>query len=364
MLLIILCSLPASGCWDARDINDRNILTAVVVDKTDYGFAFYVEVPPLTGGANGSDSGQNKPVIVKSEGRTLTETRDDLDRKMDRPIFLGAVQTVILTERLANYGVEEYLLRLRQIFDYRKTVHVVVTPDDPEKLLGATSEHAQSAGFAIYDTIEGLVGGGMLYERSLMDILERLSSPYQHFSIPTFSLIDDEFTFTGLTVFSGGMKTGFIPAADINPMVFVKNKSAKAKYTVEYHNTKASIDVMVTKIKIRPHNDGEQISFDIALEFKAILMYPAENKPITDEDMAIIQATLKAMLEQEFATLFAKSQQVYHHDVFNLFEQFQNTYPEEYKRMNWAEEYEKAALNLSITVKLSSADLIDYNPEG
>jgi spore germination protein KC len=365
-LLKLLALLPvmtlASGCWDSRDINDRDILTAVVVDKTDNGYAFYFEIPPIeqAGGAQGGQASLQKAVIAKAEGRTIAETRANLDRKMDRPIFRGAVQAVILTDKMASFGIEEYLLRLRQISDYRKTVDVIITTEDPQKLLETTSEHSASPGIAIYDTLESLIAEGQLFKMPLMEILERLSSSYKHYNLSTFALVDGDLAFTDLTVFSGGMKTGFIPAADTNSIVFIQAKKPMLIYTVPYKDEYAVLEVTLPGRQIKPHDDNGKISFDMDLKFRAVLMYPEKDKPVTDEDMAIIRATLKAMLEKEFAETFYKSQGEYKYDCFTLFEQFQNAYPEEYKKMNWAEEYQNAVLHLSVAVDLNSTDFADY----
>lgn len=363
-LALLPAVLLASGCWDSMDINDRNILTAVIIDKTDTGYAFYSEIPPIeiSGSSQGGDTAQKKYTVVRSDGRTLAEARLNHDRKMDKPIFLGAVQTVILTDRLASYGIEDYMLRLRQIPDYRKTVDVIITTEEPEKLLQTASEHSASPGIAIYDTLQSLIAEGQMYKTPLLGILERLSSSYKHYSLSTFALVDDHPTLTGLTVFSGGMKTGFIPAAEANSIVFILSKNPKFIYTVPYKDEYADAMVMLPSKKIKPHYAGSKISFDMDLKFKAILLYPEKSKPITDTDMAIIRATLKAMLEKEFAETFYKSQSDYHLDCFEFFEQFQNAYPEEYKKMDWAKEYEKASLVMSVGVDLSSTDFADYNP--
>ena len=79
-ITVLLITLTATGCWDALDINDRDIVTAVVVDKTDYGYAFYGEIPPINKGGVAKEGSiiRMKPAILKSEGRSLEEARANL----------------------------------------------------------------------------------------------------------------------------------------------------------------------------------------------------------------------------------------------------------------------------------------------
>ena len=46
-----------------------------------------------------------------------------------------------MTDKMASYGIEEYMLRLRQYNEYRKTLHLVVLTDDPEKFLSDEPEN-------------------------------------------------------------------------------------------------------------------------------------------------------------------------------------------------------------------------------
>ena len=36
-----------SACWDMQDIENQNIVTAVIVDKTETGYALYIEVAAI-----------------------------------------------------------------------------------------------------------------------------------------------------------------------------------------------------------------------------------------------------------------------------------------------------------------------------
>ncbi len=361
-IVFVLC-LATTGCWDALDINDRNVITAVLVDKTDYGFAFYVEIPPFSKTTKAGEASQvNKPSIIKSEGRDYVEARKNLDRAMDKPIFLGAVQSVLLTDRLATFDIEEYLNRLRELNEYRKTVHVVVTTEDPEKLLSDVPENAASAGFAIEATLTSLVNTGQIEHVSLVDILNILSSAYKHYILPTIALVNGEPAVTGFTVFSGGMKTGFIPIADGDSIV-LQSPDAKILYAVPYDDTHATVEVRLSRKKIAPHFSEENISFDIGLTFEAILLYPEKGKPITDSDEEMIGATLQAMLEHDFKEMFQKSQDMYRYDCYVLHEPFRITYPDEYKKMDWASEYQKATANINITVNLTDTDMLDYSAD-
>jgi hypothetical protein len=282
---------------------------------------------------------------------------------LNKPAFLGAAQAVILTDRLASYTVEEYLLRLRQLAEYRKTVHVVVTSGDPAQFLSGEPENAQTVGFAVDRTIMSLAKTGQLQHIALMDVLEALSSPYPRFILSTFAIIDGQPTFTGYTVFSGGMKTGFIPAADCKGIVFLLAQNPRFEYTIPFQDTHVATQVRLLKKKIVPVYENGNITFHVGLEFKATLLYPEKIKPLTDMDMEKIHRVLLEELKREFTQTLEQSQQAYRCDYLRLHDYFRIAYPEEYKRMNWAEEYDRARFDLTIKAELASLPAIDYGEE-
>ncbi len=120
LIVLIVVLFTTSGCWDSTNIEDRDICTSVIADKDGDTYTFYVEVPDISLKFQNSQSEQGanlKASIVKGSGKSYAEARTALDRALNKPVYLGAVQSLILTERLADSGIDEYALRLRQLIE-------------------------------------------------------------------------------------------------------------------------------------------------------------------------------------------------------------------------------------------------------
>jgi hypothetical protein len=118
LILILSTVFLDSGCWDALSLDQTDINIITMQDKTDKGYAFYAEVLDVKkGGSSGeqAQAGGNKNLteVIKGVGKSLTEARSDLDRQLNKPIFLGAVQETIFTENFAKAGITEYIYRVR-----------------------------------------------------------------------------------------------------------------------------------------------------------------------------------------------------------------------------------------------------------
>src|SRR5690554_5104116 len=179
ILIMLVYLIVTAGCWDMEDIEDYNILTTVIVDKTEEGFAFYVEIAPIGATQQGQEDKQanTQTIIMKGEGKTLAEARKNLNRKSNKTLFLGAISCLIFTEKVAKYSIEEYLYRLREDPQYRKTLSVYILKDDPMKLLNSQAENNSLIGMAIEECMQSLVKIGFSVDISVLEILEGLVCP-------------------------------------------------------------------------------------------------------------------------------------------------------------------------------------------
>jgi hypothetical protein len=95
--------------------------------------------------------------IVQGAGENFAKARSEIDRELNKPVYLGAVQSLIMTEKMADNGIEEYAYRVRETAEYRKTMDMIITPDDPENILNFRPENSATVGFAIEDTLQNLL---------------------------------------------------------------------------------------------------------------------------------------------------------------------------------------------------------------
>ena len=165
LVLMLTAVCLSSGCWDAKDINDKTLVTFVITDRQEEELVFYSEVPNLeTGMQQQGAGGTVKFSIMSSRGRTYAEARRHMDAKMDKPVFLGTVRTLVITDRLAKYNMEEYMNRMQNMADYRKTLKVVTTHEKPGDLLSVQPENNVSIGKSVEDTIDSLLDAGKIVD--------------------------------------------------------------------------------------------------------------------------------------------------------------------------------------------------------
>ena len=362
---MILVLTVSTGCWDSKDIEEKHIITAVIVDKTDLGYAFYVEIASISQSKDTEGNEQRgsarKSIILRSEGATFTDAREDLERKSNVPIYLGADQCIVLTQKMADNGIEQYMYRLRQIPEYRKTVDVVVTSEKPEDLLNAKTQNDQQVGFSIEDTLQTLVDEGHCIHFSLAELLEALAAPNKCYFTPTIGLRDNEIALTGYSVFYGGICKGFIPAEEAEGLIIMRAENPRGTFDVPYMDNCFTVETYMTKRNINAVYENGQIIFNLEYGCDAMIQYLKKDMAVTYEVTREVRKELEKMLLKEIYDTIIKSKAL-GYDYLNFYNVFRIKYPDVAKSIDWLNEYPNAEFNIDIVVNLDTTGNLDYNP--
>lgn len=370
---LFLLAIPGilTGCWDALDIDDRDICTAVVVDRQGDILQFYVEIPNISSNIQKQESDQSggqgiSTAIVKGEGKTFAEARISLDTVLNKPLYLGAVQSLILTEALADSGIEEYALRVRQLTDYRKTMDVIVTPDKPKDFLCLQPENEATVGFAIEDTLESAAKLGITYHMSLAELLQKMESRNPCYLLNTLAVREGQISLIGSAVFDGGKRVGYIPFEEsrgITLLTAQKRVKPRFDYVAEMDGLQFTLETTLKRRSIKAQYDGVKPSYDVKLHFDAINLYPSGRIRITNALCSEIGGKLKEQITNQIYRTIETSQKTYGCDYLSFSEPFRISYPEAYNAMNWHEVFKEAVFKVDVSVKVIPNRSVDYDPQ-
>jgi len=363
-IVLFLVMLLSTGCWDSADIEHKDITTAVLIDKTETGYAFYAEIASLVGGGTGESSQGSMPrsQVIHGGGATFVEAREALERQSDQRIYLASVQNVIFTETILYSGIEHYLYRFRQNPEYRKRAMVAATGEKPEDLFSAASEHNTLVGLAINDTIESLVDTGQLYHFTMGDVLEALACPCKGYLIPRVSLVGQDVAADGYCVMYGGICKGYIPIDEGKFIVYVQGKAPPFHYAIPYEENSITVEIRLKKNPTKVDYRDGQIKFCLDMVCQADLLYMKDDFAMDAAAMEEIEEKLERQLTAEFRNIVHASQKVYGVDYLRFHEAFHIHYPDEYKQVDWKAAYPEAEIAVDVAVELGGGN-IDYEPE-
>mgnify|MGYP001287885907 CR=1 FL=1 len=356
--MLLLASFLLTGCWDARAVNDLNLCTMVVLDKKGDEFSFTLEIAKIT--ASGESGGPKKQSYLMGSGKSLSEARADVDTQNDKPLFLGTVRALVLTEATAANDFAEYMFRLRENQEYRQKVNIAITGEDPKALTEYEDESDQPAGFVIDDTIHAMQNSGQTCavstEEYINDILSKRGFVIQH-----IKLQDKQIKIDGYSVFRDAKLVGFIPIEDSHGMAYLISRNPLRFYRLPGDSGFITAEVELKRREIKPSYQNGKIRFQVRLAFKATIQYTNDTDlfPLNDQNIQKYSDDLNQVLASEVRTAVDQSQKQFQSDYLALGEEFRLAYPDEFERMDWQAEYQAAEFDISTSVDCSISDKMD-----
>lgn len=362
LITAVCLTAMGAGCWDAKDINEKALITLVLTDRQDDEYVFYVEVPNLALGQSEESGGTQQYSIVKGAGKTFAEARRRVNATMEKPIFLGSTRSLIATDDLAIQGFEEYMYRLQNTLDYRKTLHLVTTRERPEDVLSITPENNVSIGYAIDETITTLESEQRVVAYTVSDILEFLYGNYC-FVLINMDLSEGRLVYNGYTIIHEGRYLGFIPVEEAVGLVWLLGDNIKRLYDVPLDEYTVTVEATTVKREIRPCYSNSGVSFDISFLFDSKVQYTSKNIKLDEAVETRVKSNLQAQLLEDITKAINQSK-TYRCDYMGFKERFRVAYPNIVWQLDWESEYVKAAFNISVEAKLETAGMMDLEARG
>lgn len=361
IFLLLAVALLMTGCWDSTEVNDLNLASMVILDRQGDELSFTVEIAKISApGESGGGSSGTKQTYLTGAGKDFVEARDALDMQMDKPLFLGTVRTLVITERAAENDLAEYLFRLRENQEYRQKVNITITSDDPKVFSEFKNEIDEPAGFVIDDTILTATELGhtcaVTTEKYVNDILAHRGFIVQHMAIE-----NQQIKLNGYSVFRDAKLVGFIPIEDSRGLTFVSGKRPVWVYRLEGAGAFVTAEVERVKREIKPSHENGAVKFEVTLAFEATIQYKSAISlfPMDDESIEKFSDDLNRVLKQEVEAAIELSQKQFQSDYMEFGEAFRLAYPDEFEKMDWAAEYPKAAIEVKTSVDSAASDKLD-----
>jgi Ger(x)C family germination protein len=361
--VLSITMLLLTGCWDDSSIEDKNIISTVILDYKDNKYNFMLEVVSTKGLKDPKEQAKPKILNLKGKGDTLIEARDDLNRKSDQELFLGAIKIAVFTKKMAEKGIEEYLNRIRTEFDYRKSLHLAVTSEEPEKLISDTPENSASIGDSIDNTLETQYNLRNSFEMPVGNILEIIAVKKVGFLIPEVNLEEEEPTLIGYSVFKDQKSVGTIPVKERKGVIYFLGNSPNFSYIIDYNGRKIDIKTTLVNKKIKPRLLDDELSFDIKMKFTSEIQYIDKLFNVTEDDLKAIEKLLEEKIIEDLALALETSQQQYKCDYLDFYKYFRAYNQSAFKNGDWGEMYSNAIMKLDVKAPIDGAKNLEINRE-
>lgn len=358
--LVLFIALTLSGCWDSKDIEQKDIYLSLIIDYADENFAYYGEVANLSSSSQSTDKTANSKQsfdIITARDKTFVQARAEIERKSSGALYLGACKLLIFTNRMADKGLEEYLNRSRSQNDTRKSLKIITTATEPEELFKISPENSLSVGLTIDSIIERTTNEGSMFSVDIGNILEQLAVKKVGFLIPQFNVRGSKATLTGYTVFKDLKIAGLIPPDESKGVVYFLNPDAGFVYEVYHKDRKYVLKSQLKDKSIKTFYQNGQLSLDVFMNFSSELNYADKATILTKSDIRQLQTSLAEMIKQDILHAIDTSQNRYQTDYLGIYRYFRKNYNSNFKTLDWEQLYSEAKVKVETKVTILNSSL-------
>lgn len=388
ILLLSLTLLAAcTGCWDQTELNRSSLVTGMALepgDKMRYKVTFEVvnalETDPSKGGKGGTPTD-----LYTKEGNSIAEAFQKINENLERLILISHIRVIIIDERLARDGINQFMDVLQRNRYIRENVIVLVGKGSPASdFLKTVYARGQYAGYKIQTQVETYrkVYGGI--PRSyLYDVAQALLSEGRVLLLGAITIAGDVeksesldaiktiypaavVKMAGAAVFRGDKLIGFLPnkhtrmvmlASDyVNNTLFAipgpgGKPTSPGAVAVQFYHMHTSMHVRMDgdkpKIRLDVEGDGKLTSIDRNIKLTSIQGYEA-----------IEQLTSKYVNEQMQETV-RYVQQKFGVDVFGFGQHYYRYHFQKFKPIakEWNSLFVKAEVEVNSNFTVRRPDL-------
>lgn len=364
-LLILICLLFLSGCWDSREIEKRSAVTALAVDQTDDGdLIVSVQIPiPLKIAGGGEASGGSSPVKVFSKrAKTFQGALEKIQYSVNGKLYFGHTKLIAISTEIAKRGIQPVLDPLRRMEQIRRSLFPVVVKSGKAKdLITLKTDLDKIPANFIRSMIENEIRLGGLPNLTLGQFYVSSSSTAKQPMMLGFELNDkSQVDVTGVSIFRGDRLVGFLNKQRTSQMLQVSNRKSgdllqapvtrsgyrvtmepyleKVTYDISYKNGKVHAGIVV------------YLETDVKGITKPVNLSKAKNRKS-------VRKGVETSLEANAQKMIDKLQTTYQSDVLNIGARVRAFHNDIWQKVDWKKAFPEADINVDYNLRIRRAGM-------
>ncbi|ETT40200.1 germination protein, Ger(x)C family protein [Paenibacillus sp. FSL R5-192] len=287
--LLISCLILLTGCWDSKEVQSINFITAIGIDYVDNQYIAYAQLIDFSSIAKQETptSRETRDIWTgRGEGTTLNMAINDLYETSQQLTLWTHVKAIVLSKRVLDGRLEDIFNTLLHSGQLRYTPWIYATEHNIPDVLSPSALLNQSA-----QTIE-LFEPMRLYKQHsgyepirLHQLLDGLREPASVVLLPSVSTRNETWfngdktpplvRMDGFYVISKGTSQGRVAGADADGTRYVNYERVHQYPLYVYGNGGKTPDLTLLlhhpKTKIKAKKQGDGITFDLVTTVKSAI---------------------------------------------------------------------------------------------
>ncbi|GBG57271.1 spore germination protein YndF [Sporomusaceae bacterium FL31] len=297
VVLLGLCLL-LSGCWDRRELQERNFVLAVGIDYADqpsdskekaeqrvasfvqpHGKKVYqlslqvLNISPSggSGGGSGGDSGAKgtpRQFVIANTGQTMFEMVRDLSGQVGRSLWFEHIQAIVINEEILKQdGIKPIIDFFSRDSEMRARVRVITTPGQARKILEYKTPNGEPSGLFLNNLLRNHIKNTHLMgaKTDVGFVLQYLANKTD-FVLPRAEIGGEVLKVGGGVLIKKDKMVGTMDEYTTKGVKLIRATEKSALITVtcpEHPQNVFTFELFQHDTKLTPHIEGDNIYFTL-----------------------------------------------------------------------------------------------------
>jgi len=360
ILFLALVILGNSGCWDARTLEESTISLSVGLDLADNGRLLVTSAAPVV-----EADAKKKVLVISTIAHTPRQARMQQDRMLPNPVSGGKLQFILIGEERARQGIRGLMDVFFRDPSIPSTAYVGVVSGRAQELL--MQEYPDKPRISVY--LASLVKHGRNEGKVLPVTVQRLRTMMydegQDTFLPYFRHQSGakEVSLAGTALFVEDKFREVLPPRETAWLSILNGDTRRVKLTLRWRQDEVetpddylSVCYFTEKLDLKVR---KRAGWEAEINFKALASLeevPWDLDLSDEKTIKRVQAFLSREAQDEIMNMLRLVQGI-PADVLGLGQRIRAEFPQDWKRMDWRQEFPRVKFQVKVQVEIARTGL-------
>jgi spore germination protein KC len=364
LIFLVLSVALLSGCWSRRELDERNSLLAIGIDrvkgKTElYKVSVQIPIPNKIAGrqGQGGGGGESAVKVMSATGRSIGDALNNLQKRLNQRVFIGHLRVLAISEEVAREGMEQVMDGFRRDPQIRRLLWPIIVKGSASDLLEIKPKLVQIPVVYIMELIESGSKTGMIPDQSLGNYFVETSTQSLQTYLNYVEAYQDEISWKGLAVIHGQKMVGALNDIQSGVLLQVREKMPGGDVVIPLPGKKDEFftfrpHFVKSKLKVSEQGSQHEAVYHVTLQGDIIeTTVPANYKK--EEYIEKLQELVRGEMEKRAAKLLQQLQKELKTDVLKLGMALRaHHYWEYWVKHDWEKDFPTFKIKILYTIKI------------
>ena len=121
-IIIIILIIFLTGCYNYKELNKIGIVSSISIDKENDNYIVGAQVMNI----KNEESDSSKVIVYKEEGKTIEEAVRKMTKEMDKKLFGGHLNKLVLSEEVAKESIIDVIDLFQRLPEIKTEFNITI----------------------------------------------------------------------------------------------------------------------------------------------------------------------------------------------------------------------------------------------